>query len=230
MDLWKRLAQTQPPPTQETVALVAALAVALIAWPRSWRVLRQVVTIAHEAAHALVAVLTGRELSGIRLHRDTSGLTVTRGRPRGPGMVATLLAGYLGPGLLGLLGALLLSSGRAVLLLWLLLALVAGMVLWIRNAFGLLALTGCVAVLIGVTRYLDAVQQSAFALLVVVFLLLAAPRAVFDLHRSRRPHGASDADQLARLTRVPAPFWVVVFALGTLASALVGARLLVGWS
>lgn len=230
MDLWKRLAQTQPPPTQETVALVAALAVALIAWPRSWRVLRQVVTIAHEAAHALVAVLTGRELSGIRLHRDTSGLTVTRGRSRGPGMIATLLAGYLGPGLVGLLGAALLSGGRAVLLLWLLLALVAGMVLWIRNVFGLLALVGCGVVLVVVTRYLDAVQQSAFALLVVVFLLLAAPRAVLDLHRSRRPHGASDADQLARLTRVPAPFWVVVFALGTLASALVGARLLVDWS
>lgn len=230
MDLWERLAQTQPPPSRESVVLVMVVALALIAWPVSWRILRQVVTIAHEAAHALVAVLTGRELSGIRLHRDTSGLTVTRGRARGPGMIATLLAGYLGPGLVGLLGAALLSAGRAVLLLWLLLALVAGMVLWIRNVFGFLALAGCVAVLLGVTRYLDAVQQSAFALLVVVFLLLAAPRAVLDLHRSRRPHGASDADQLARLTRVPAPLWVLVFGLGTLGCAVLGGRLLIGWA
>ena len=43
----------------------------------------------HEAGHALTAVLTGRRLTGIRLHSDTSGLTLSTGRPSGPGMVAT---------------------------------------------------------------------------------------------------------------------------------------------
>ena len=60
------------------------------------------ITIVHEAGHALVAVLVGRRLSGIRLHSDTSGLTLTKGKPYGPGMVLTALAGYVAPSLLGL--------------------------------------------------------------------------------------------------------------------------------
>src|SRR5439155_162713 len=81
------------------------------------------ITIAHEGGHALVAVLAGRRLRGIRLHSDTSGLTLTRGRPTGPGMVLSLLAGYLTPSLLGVAGAVLLAAGRITLLLWLALAL-----------------------------------------------------------------------------------------------------------
>src|SRR5215218_2795592 len=76
-----------------------------------WRWARHLVTIVHEGGHAVVAVLTGRRLTGIRLHSDTSGLTVSVGRPRGPGMVATAFAGYPGPALLGLGAAWLLSRG-----------------------------------------------------------------------------------------------------------------------
>ena len=44
---------------------------------------------------------TGRKLHGIRLHSDTSGLTLSAGRPTGPGMILTLLAGYVAPPLVG---------------------------------------------------------------------------------------------------------------------------------
>ena len=37
------------------------------------------VTIAHEGGHAVAALLTGRRLRGIRLHSDTSGLTLSAG-------------------------------------------------------------------------------------------------------------------------------------------------------
>ena len=65
-----------------------ALLLVVVAWPR----VRLLVTVVPEAGHAVVAVLVGRRLTGIRLHSDTSGLTVSRGRPRGPGMVAMLAA------------------------------------------------------------------------------------------------------------------------------------------
>src|SRR3712207_1259743 len=81
-------------------ALVAAGAVVLA--PVLWRPARTVVTIAHEGAHGLVALAAGRRLSGIRLHSDTSGLTVSAGRPTGLGMVLTCAAGYTGPALFGL--------------------------------------------------------------------------------------------------------------------------------
>ena len=46
-----------------------------------------------------VAVVCGRRLRGIRLHSDTSGLTLSSGRPTGAGMVFSLAAGYLTPSL-----------------------------------------------------------------------------------------------------------------------------------
>ena len=90
--------------TPELVVPLAAAAVALLVVGQRglWRISRTAVTIAHEGGHAFVAVLTGRRLSGIRLHSDTSGLTVSVGRPTGPGMVLTGFAGYVAPSLLGL--------------------------------------------------------------------------------------------------------------------------------
>lgn len=92
-EIWQRATTTQPAPETWVVLLLGVAALVLVGSPAGYRLVRHLVTVVHEAGHALVAVLSGRRLSGIRLHADTSGLTVSRGRPRGPGMVATLLAG-----------------------------------------------------------------------------------------------------------------------------------------
>ena len=55
-------------------------------------------------------------------------------------MVAMLAAGYLAPAVLGLVAALLLAAGHSVGLLWLLVALMAGLLLWVRNGYGFLVL------------------------------------------------------------------------------------------
>ena len=62
-------------------AVLAAglLALLTVSWTASWRLTRGVVTIAHEGGHALVAVLAGRGLGGIRLHADSSGVTTSVG-------------------------------------------------------------------------------------------------------------------------------------------------------
>jgi hypothetical protein len=78
------------------IALMAGLALVLVLVPRVWPVTRMLVTITHMGAHAVAAVCAGRRLQGIRQHSDTSGLTVSSGRPSGPGMVVMLAAGYLG--------------------------------------------------------------------------------------------------------------------------------------
>jgi hypothetical protein len=41
--------------------------------------------------------------------------------------------------------------------------------------------------------------------------------------------GASDADQLAALTRIPGGLWVALFALVAAGALVLGARLLVPW-
>src|SRR3954462_9227589 len=77
--IWEDVTGAQQPLDGRGVAITAAVAVLLVAVPAVWSVSRHVITIAHEGAHGSVALLTGRSLQGVRLHSDTSGLTVSRG-------------------------------------------------------------------------------------------------------------------------------------------------------
>lgn len=219
----------QPAPPVEAVAAAAALAVAGVLLPGVWPRTRHLLTIAHEGGHALMALATGRHLAGIRLHSDTSGLSVSVGRPTGIGMVLTLLVGYLTPSALGLAAAATLASGRVTAMLWGTLLLLAGVLLQIRNffGFGLLLVTG--GIVLAVSYWAPSEVQALFGYLLAWFLLLGGVRAVLELARARRGNRAqtSDADQLARLTRLPAVVWVGFFLAGTVLTASVGARLLV---
>ncbi len=223
---WARVTATVPDLSTPVLLVAAALAVLLVLSPASWRATRHVVTIAHEGAHGLVALAAGRRLSGIRLHSDTSGLTVSAGRPTGAGMVLTCAAGYVGPALFGLGAAALLASGHAVGLLWALLGLLTLLLVQIRNWYGLWSVLVTGTVVFAATWWLPSVGQAAFAALATWFLLLAAPRTVLELQTARRRRAApdSDADQLARLTRLPALFWVGLFLVVDVGALALGAR------
>ncbi|MGI8332261.1 M50 family metallopeptidase [Actinomadura scrupuli] len=219
---------TQDDPSWWLVILVGLVALLAVAHSPTWRVARNVVTIAHEGGHALVALITGRKLDGIRLHSDTSGVTVSRGKPHGPGMVFTAMAGYVTPPLLGLFFAALLSVGRITLMLWASLALLGVMLIMIRNAYGVLSVVGTGAIIFAVSWLGNEEVQAGFAYLGAWFLLFAGARPVIELQRlrSRRMAPASDADQLAHLTGVPGLTWVFLFGLVALAALLAGGRLL----
>jgi hypothetical protein len=227
-EVWDRAVATQPAPTTQVVLATAALAALLVLLPGAWPVARHVVTIAHEGAHGLAALLSGRRLSGIRLHSDTSGLTVSSGRPTGFGMILTSFAGYVGPAILGLAAALMLDAGRAAGLLWGLLVLLAALLVQIRNWFGLWSVLVSGAVVFAASWYLPERGLSAFGYLVAWFLLLSAPRPVLELQTKRWRGQArnSDADQLARLTGVPGLVWVGVFLAVTVGVAVLGGRLI----
>ncbi len=226
-EIWRRATTRGPAPSSAVVLATALAAAAVVVWPQGWPVARHVLTLVHEAGHAAVALLTGRRIAGIRLHSDTSGLTTSVGRPSGPGMVLTAASGYVAPGLLGLGAAWMASRGWSVGLLWCLLALLAAMLLAVRNLFGLWSVLVSGAVLVPLTWWAPATGQTVAACTVTWFLLLGAPRPVLELARTRR-HGArtSDADLLARLTHVPAPVWVVAFLAVTVGTAVLGAGLL----
>jgi hypothetical protein len=224
--MWDRVSATQEAPPSWLVLTCAAVALAAVLPRQTWAVARNVVTIAHEGGHALTAVATGRRLSSIRLHSDTSGLTVSVGKPTGPGMVVTMAAGYLAPSVLGLAGVGLLSAGHVTALLWVSLGLLAAMLIAIRNLFGVLSVVVTGAAVFAVSWFATAVVQAAFAYALTWFLLIAGPRPVFELQTKRRRGGApdSDADQLARLTGIPGIAWVAAFTLLTVAALLAGAR------
>jgi peptidase M50B-like protein len=226
-EVWDRATSQQPVPEPGFVLVTGLAALLLVLSPVTWPRVRLGVTVAHEAGHALVAVLVGRQLRAIRLHSDTSGLTVSRGKPRGPGMVAMLAAGYLAPALLGLLAALMLGAGHSVGLLWLLLLMLTALLLWVRNGYGFLVLLVGGAGVLALTWYGAATAQSVAAYLITWLLLLAAPRPLLELLAAGRRRGrTSDPDQLAALTRVPAPVWIVLLLLANLAGLVVGVGML----
>jgi len=214
-DLWHQLFGDQAEPPAAIVLVTAAAALFIVFVDGLWRPARNVITIVHEAGHALTAVLAGRRLSGIRLHSDTSGLTLSRGKPSGPGMVMTAFAGYPAPSLLGLLFAGLLAADKLAVLLTVCALLVLGSLVMIRNAFGILLLVLAGAVLFGVSWFASDQVQAGFGYLITWLLLLGGLRPLTELQRKRRRGHArdSDADQLARLTGAPGLFWIFVCGL-----------------
>ncbi len=238
--VWGEVVATQRAPSVAATWLSLLVALVLVALPAAWRRTRVVVTVAHEGAHAAVAVLSGRRLAGVRVHADTSGLTLSRGRPRGPGMVATAAAGYPGPALLGLGAGLLLARGHALAVLWLAVLLLAALLVWVRNVYGLLAVGAALALVGAVSWWAEPPWQSVLAYVGTWFLLLGATRATVELAAARRTArrrarsrgsrraagGVSDPDVLARLTHVPAWAWVGLFLVLDAGSVALVARVL----
>ncbi len=201
-------------PGLATVLVVAAVAV--LWWP-AWRVLRLVVTLVHELAHAVVGVAVGRRLRGFVLRADMSGHAVTVGRPTGPGVVATTWVGYPAPGIVGALLVWLAAEGWTAPVLTVLLAGLVVALLFVRST-----LTGAVVVaaLAGTGAlwwWRDDVLQQHVLVGVGVGLLVGAWRHLATV--LGRVDAASDVGVLARLTWLPAPVWqaslVLVLGLST---------------
>ena len=242
---WDRLIGVQGAPPDWVIAASAAVALLIVASPRLWRLARIVITIAHESGHAAASLLSGRRLDGIRLHADTSGETVSRGRRSGPGIVVTAFAGYVTPPLLGAGAAALLAAHRVTLLLSLFLLLLFGTLLMVRNWYGMLTVLLTGGSLFAVSWLAGPALRAGFAYGVVWFLLFGGLRPVAELARTRTRGvrlppgrrlaagragtGVSDADQLAALTRIPRGLWVGLFALVAVGALVLGARLLVPW-
>jgi hypothetical protein len=242
---WDRVTGVQDAPPGWAVAVSAAIALLMVISPRLWRLTRIAITIAHESGHAVVSLMSGRRLEGIRLHADTSGETRSRGRGSGPGIVLTALAGYLTPPLLGAGAAALLATHRVTLLLSLLLVMLAATLLMVRNWYGVLAVLATAGALLAVIWLAAPALRGAFGYGVAWFLLFGGVRPVAELARTRRrakrwspgprmasghtQAAASDADQLAWLTGVPGGLWVFLFALVATGALILGARLLIPW-
>lgn len=228
-----RLTTTQVPPPWWLVVVTGLVALVLVAYGPLWRITRNVVTIAHEGGHALIALLTGRRLDSITLHSDTSGLTVSSGKPYGPGMILTAMAGYPAPPLLGLGFAALLGAERITLMLWTSIVLLAAVLIKVRNIYGLCTVFALGATIFAVSWFGTDTVQAAVAFLGAWFLLLAGARPVIELQRGRSrrlrntPHNVgSDADQLAGLTHIPGILWVLFFGAIAVAALVVGGGLL----
>ncbi len=212
------------------MALITGAVVLLTAVPGIWRVTRQAATIVHEMGHVFASLLSGRRVSGIRLRTDTSGVTVSRGRPQGPGLLLTFLAGYPAPGLLALGLTWLGASGHAGAALTVYQVILLLALLLSRNLVGIVSCLAAV-LLTGVIWWQNDPQLVGYTVVALgVFYALAGVRGTLDVWRvhltaRRRPRAqvaGTDASRAARawgFLPLPAPVWLLLFLLISLASA-----------
>ncbi|MFI0487545.1 M50 family metallopeptidase [Actinomadura sp. 9N215] len=220
-DVWDRSLTSQPASPLWVVVVVGLVAALSVFVPWAWRVTEYVATLAHETGHGLVAMLVGQEISAVHLYSDRSGHVDWVGKTTGPVAVASLAAGYTGPTLFGLGAAALLATHHTVALLWAILIFLCCLVVYVRTWFGLLVILAAAGLVFCISWLLPVQIQSAFGYFVAWFLLLAAPRDVFELW-SHPPRQALDVDQLADVTGLPRRLWVGLFSVITLSAVPVG--------
>jgi hypothetical protein len=207
-----------------------AVVLLVLAVPQLWHISRHVITIVHEAGHAAVGALLGRDVKGIRLHADTSGLTTSSGSTKRLPLALVSFAGYTAPAVLGLGGGALLRAGHPYALLWAMVVVLVVVLFFIRNFYGFLVMVVAIAAFGWLAWAAPDAWRIGVAYGIAWLLLLGAVRAVVELHGSRGAAGGggSDADALARVTHVAGIVWVALFWLVTVACALGGAWLMLG--
>ena len=220
--IWSNLASVQEAP--DPLVIIAALLFSLVLIsPPAWSYTRNMMTVAHEGGHAIIALLFGRRVSGIKLKPDTSGVTITSGRPNGIGAILTVFAGYTAPGFMGFGLALLLDAGRIAMAIAIITILLALMFLMIRNFWGFIIVAPSIIFLYWASGNVTQELQSFLLALIVWFLTLGSIRPIIELqlHRLKGETENSDADQLQKLTFiVPGTAWVFIFGLMSVVSVL----------
>lgn len=200
----------------QVVLILAAVALAASFIPVLARLFSQTGTIIHEMGHVLAAWLTGRRVSGIRVHSDTSGVTLSRGRPRGVGMLLTALAGYPAPALLAWGLAVSVGTGHAGAGLTLYQGLLILALLLSRNVIGVLS---CAASLLatGLIWWYGSDEVIGYTVVVLaVVYAVAAVRAVIALigvHVRGRGAETTDAALAATATSLPRTLWLILLFL-----------------
>lgn len=198
------------------IAIIAGFTLACI--PAIWKQTRLFATYIHEAGHALVAILTGRRVTRIRLEADTSGTTEHVGT-RGLGMLLTAFAGYPAPALAGWGIAVALFASRPN---WVIagFAALALLLLLVQHSLRGLAVTLIIGLSMWGLYSINSIISSIMLSIVAGYLIAASPRTIIELHniRSRAKkmgmHPAethSDADSLTAQTGIPAPIWEFLF-------------------
>ena len=197
---------------RQTILLVAGFVVAWWFWESAWLFpLRMLVVAAHEASHALAAVLTGGEVVEVGLDWREGGHALTRGGSS----LLVMNAGYLGSMLWGLALLALTRGGRPArgLSVTLGIGLVAMGLAWVRPvaSFGFVyaGLAGFALVVVGWlgSHGVNRTLLRGVGLFSVLYAFLDIRDDVF------LSGGVSDAALLAAATGVPALVWGSLWCL-----------------
>ena len=209
-------------------AAVVPLGVAVVVWRPSWRIARHLVTALHELGHATAAVLFGRRIVGVRLHRDGSGVTSMLGpkkRPVSDSLIS--FAGYPAPAAIGFGLCAAVRFGRSGVALAGLALLFFLIELRILNLWGAIELVLALAALLAAEVALSPEVISCVALLLASVALAGSVRPLLDQRNIRLagavPPTLLSFDAFGASRRLHFPAGAVDLAWGLLVSGLAGA-------
>jgi Peptidase M50B-like len=219
-----RIGEIQIPLPAPVALFIGILVFIAVLGSTLWKIATHAVTVVHEAAHATVGLVAGRNIRNVKINPNGGGSTVMVPQT-GFGYGVAAFAGYIGPSAAGLLAAWLISIGRIVAVLWLGGLMLAVMVLMVRNFFGGIVILACGALLYVILRYSPAGVETAAAYGVTWFLLLSAPKDA--LSAATQPKNVADAKALAGMTVLWPSAWCFLWVVGTIAALVVGGAILV---
>ena len=212
-------------PMQEVGRLPAPAAVAvgvaaliLVLMPGLREIVSQVNTMAHEGAHAVVGSCQGRRVRGVRL--ESSGDGATDLGPNPP--LTSGVVGYLGPSGFGLAAAGFIAHSLIVHALWIAVALLALLLLSVRNPFGITVVLVAGFLLLSIIRSRNAGVEAVVMYGLSWVLLLSGVRVVLE-HGTR----AGDAIKLRERTGFPRVLWYLFWLIGSVAALAWGSTMLV---
>jgi hypothetical protein len=205
----------------------AGLGIALVLVLGFWEIAGHAGTIAHEGAHVVGMILFERGVSGVVIDYQGDQHAGSTSPPPDTAFFSVLatIAGYYGPPLFGLLGAALLVHGSATGVLWVFLVLLGGLLLLVRNLFGVLIVVATGAVFYLTVRYGSAEAQTLVACSWVWLLLISGVVTAFEHFR----HGA-DYAILSRKTLIPGFFWATLTVVVAVGALWYGGSWLLGFS
>lgn len=212
-------------PEPWVLALALVMLAPAVAYRPVWVVLRHGVTIIHEMGHVIMGWLWGRRIDGISLHTDTSGLTISAGKPHGLGVLMTYLSGYTAPPAVGLVFIWAATHGWSGLALTSMVVVLLSAFWLVRNVWGLLTVS---VSLLGVGLIFwhgDPVAITTTVAVLGMFLIMSGLRGGFDLW-AVHAHGdgsSSDATMAAQNSLIPTMFWVWFFGVFGFVCGLYGA-------
>jgi hypothetical protein len=201
--------------------------VAFVAAVPLWRYTTNAITIAHEGGHAVFGWLFGSAVKHVKIFRAGSG-EMLPGDENFVSKFVSLVAGYLGPTIIGFAGVqLLVHDFDPRVVLWLSLLFLLSVLIMVRNLFGVF-----VILFVGAMLWVVAVRstepvQLVFAHIWVWFLLMGGARQVPELFWViHSGDNTNDAALLQGHTLIGDVVWLFVFWLLSLGALVYGGALL----
>lgn len=193
--------------------LTLAFAAILPGIPYVGKYFRVFNTLIHEDGHAIMALISRGKAKRIELFADTSGTTITASKHKISHFV-TSLAGYpASAGAALLLFFLLNKQDELSLLIAIGVLIILNLILFVRNAYGIIWLITFGALLFGL-YYLNNLQAINIAVTFFAGILfwgsLLSPLNLIRISW-QTPRQAGDATNLNKLTGIPSLFWSLLF-------------------